>query len=39
MENFDAIVNGYVKDWTMDYTIPEGKLKYIDDDCTEVVVN
>ena len=38
MENFDAIINWYVKDWEMDYTIPEGKLKYIDDDCDEIIV-
>ncbi len=38
MENFDAIINWYVKDRKMDYTIPEGKLKYIDDDCDEIIV-
>jgi hypothetical protein len=38
MENYDAIINGYIKNWEMDYTITENNLKYLDKDCTEIEV-
>ena len=38
MENYDAIVNWYVKDWEMNYTIKKDDLKYVDDDCEEYII-
>ncbi len=38
MENYDAIINWYVKDWKMDYTIEKEDLKYVDEDCDEYVI-
>ena len=30
MENYDAILNGYTKDWTMDYTLTSEDVKMLD---------
>jgi hypothetical protein len=38
MENYDAIINGYVKDWEMDYTVTKDDVKYLDKDCSEIEV-
>ena len=38
MRNYDAIVNWYVKDWEMNYTIKKDDLKYVDDDCEEYII-
>jgi hypothetical protein len=39
MENFDAITDGYVKDWDMDYTVTKDDLKYIDSGCSKIEIN
>ena len=38
MENYDAIINGYIKDWKMDYTVTKDDVKYLDKDCSEIEV-
>ena len=38
MENYDAIINGYIKDWKMDYTVTKDNVKYLDKDCSEIEV-
>jgi hypothetical protein len=30
MENYDAILNGYTKDWTMDYTLTNEDFRILD---------
>jgi hypothetical protein len=30
MENYDAILNGYTKDWTMDYTLTSEDVEMLD---------
>ena len=38
MENYNAIISWYIKNWEMDYTLTKNDVKYLDDDCTEIVV-
>ena len=38
MENYDAIINGYIKDWKMNYIITDDDLKYLSKGCSEIEI-
>ena len=38
MDNFNAIVNWYVKDWEMNHTITKENLYFLDDGCRNITI-
>ena len=38
MNNFDAIINWYVKNWEMDYVLTNKNIQYLDKGCSKIIV-